>query len=289
MADPQGSIRLARNASGAITRFNAYAYGQPVATNTTPPGERGWLGKPLDPGGTVRLDHRTYNSNQNILTNPDPILDVADPPTLNPYAYSTNNPIARTDPSGLSAKCVKEGDCPSHNTPDGGPVVADGSPPDEPDVPEPSSGAGAQPGAGGADRSGAPDAAQAGAALSASLLFMLRGLTPGVESCETDRSLTGCAQGPFSWERLKENLPYYGFVSTITELFGQVWSRGTKFLGHMAVLAGADPRWGVLAGRVATPVGGAITQLATDAARNDLNGGQRIVRPVVQARICVLF
>jgi hypothetical protein len=38
------------------------------------------------------------------FTTPDPLYDLAEPQSLNPYSYSANNPVTNSDPSGLA--CV---------------------------------------------------------------------------------------------------------------------------------------------------------------------------------------
>nr|WP_246303616.1 RHS repeat-associated core domain-containing protein [Nocardioides thalensis] len=112
LADTQGSLRLTyehrSHSEGTIQRPNYYPFGDPVvdgaASVPTTTNGRGYLNKPHDVTGGIRLDHRNYEASFNILTTPDPLLVPSNPQSFNPYAYSANNPIAAVDPSGLRCK-----------------------------------------------------------------------------------------------------------------------------------------------------------------------------------------
>ena len=111
LADTQSSTRLTTksNNTTAVTSHDYTPYGDPVNTSaTTPtpaaisaPGDRGYLNKPHDPLGDIRLDHRSFDPSTATFTSPDPILITTDPLNFNPYTYARHNPLALTDPSGL--------------------------------------------------------------------------------------------------------------------------------------------------------------------------------------------
>ena len=106
-SDAAHSLKMAKKASGtsadgATSGFYAYyPFGDPISPRATLPGEHGYLNKPHDPDGTIRLDHRSYDSSQAVFSAPDPLMDPENPQTLNAYSYSLNNPTGLSDPSGL--------------------------------------------------------------------------------------------------------------------------------------------------------------------------------------------
>ena len=69
--------------------------------------ERGWLSQVADEAtsslgtGLTYLNARYYDPVASRFISPDPLLDVMDPKTLDPYRYANNNPISSSDPSGL--------------------------------------------------------------------------------------------------------------------------------------------------------------------------------------------
>ncbi|WP_148616435.1 polymorphic toxin-type HINT domain-containing protein [Nocardioides rubriscoriae] len=125
LADNQQSIRLTRDPTGTTTRTNYTPHGQPTPTLNTPPtpnpitapGNRGYLNKPHDPTGDLRLDHRNITSTFSLFTTPDPVLVTTDPLSSNPYAYARNNPIANSDPTGLVCGHGSDSYCAQNYTP----------------------------------------------------------------------------------------------------------------------------------------------------------------------------
>ena len=112
--DFQGSAQLmmevAVNAAGVVTA----AAGTDVVTRNayTPYGarrgvdelsvERDWLSQVADNDtGLTYLNARYYDPALGRFLSPDPLGNVFDPRTLDPYRYSENNPVTFSDPSGL--------------------------------------------------------------------------------------------------------------------------------------------------------------------------------------------
>ena len=65
--------------------------------------ERGWLSQAADEAttnlgtGLTYLNARYYDPVASRFISPDPLLDVMDPKTLDPYRYAENNPVGFTD------------------------------------------------------------------------------------------------------------------------------------------------------------------------------------------------
>jgi len=101
--DTLGSVRGTINSSGTLTGTTSYdAWGNPATTGglsgTTP---FGFAGGYTDPDGLIYLINRYYDPSTGQFTSVDP--DVAD--TLQPYAYTTADPVNQSDPTGTSPCC----------------------------------------------------------------------------------------------------------------------------------------------------------------------------------------
>ena len=73
-------------------------------TPVTFPGTRGYIGGQTDTGtGLTNLGAREYNPTTGRFLSADPLLDPADPTSLNAYDYANNNPTTGSDPTGLFA------------------------------------------------------------------------------------------------------------------------------------------------------------------------------------------
>ncbi|MFD9792528.1 ricin-type beta-trefoil lectin domain protein [Streptomyces sp. NPDC059070] len=77
---------------------------------------RGYLGGTDDSGSDLtHLGAREYDASTGHFISADPVLDIADPLQMNGYAYSNNNPVTRSDPTGLmrdgGGDCGARGDC----------------------------------------------------------------------------------------------------------------------------------------------------------------------------------
>lgn len=63
---------------------------------------RGYIGGGDDNGtGLTHLGAREYDPATGRFISADPVVDLGDPLQMNGYAYSGNNPVSRSDPSGL--------------------------------------------------------------------------------------------------------------------------------------------------------------------------------------------
>ena len=65
------------------------------------PGDRGYLGKPLDTSGLVQMGARYYDSLIGRFLSVDPVMDLNDPQQWAAYSYANSNPVAKSDPTGL--------------------------------------------------------------------------------------------------------------------------------------------------------------------------------------------
>ncbi|WFB07933.1 sugar-binding protein [Streptomyces sp. LX-29] len=66
------------------------------------PGMKGFVGGTIDTTtGLTHLGAREYDPGIGRFISVDPVLDVADPQQVNGYAYSNNNPLTFSDPTGL--------------------------------------------------------------------------------------------------------------------------------------------------------------------------------------------
>ena len=97
--DPNGTVTTLTDTTGAITATYAYdPYGQPTGHTGTATTPIGYQGQYTDPDtGLHYLTARYYDPATAQFLTPDPLTDT----THQPYAYTDNNPLNRTDPTGL--------------------------------------------------------------------------------------------------------------------------------------------------------------------------------------------
>jgi RHS repeat-associated protein len=100
VTDSLGSVRGTVNTAGALTGSTSYdAWGNPRTsgglTATTP---FGYAGSYTDPDGLIYLVNRYYDPATGQFTSIDPEVRQ----TLQPYAYTTGDPVTETDPTGLA-------------------------------------------------------------------------------------------------------------------------------------------------------------------------------------------
>ncbi|MGA5822743.1 RHS repeat-associated core domain-containing protein [Kitasatospora sp. NPDC094028] len=106
-ADPHGTngLQIGTDPAMTVTRRATDPFGNPRGTQPVAnqwAGTKGYVGGTRDDTtGLTNLGARQYDPIHGRFINPDPILDPADPQQWNGYAYSDNDPINRSDPSGL--------------------------------------------------------------------------------------------------------------------------------------------------------------------------------------------
>nr|WP_235439261.1 polymorphic toxin-type HINT domain-containing protein [Streptomyces yangpuensis] len=79
-------------------------------------GDKGFVGGTKEQAtGFTLLGAREYDPTTGRFISPDPIIDPGDPQQWNAYAYSNNDPINKSDATGLKVFCDNFSSC-SHNT-----------------------------------------------------------------------------------------------------------------------------------------------------------------------------
>ncbi|MFI6849697.1 polymorphic toxin-type HINT domain-containing protein [Kitasatospora sp. NPDC050467] len=128
-SDPHGTngVQIGTDADMTITRRPTDPFGNPRGTQPATSdwaGTKGFVGGSKDETtGLTNLGARQYNPTTGRFINPDPLLDTASPQAWNSYAYSNNDPINSSDPSGL---------CRADICGPGTPIGGTGSGPDNP-------------------------------------------------------------------------------------------------------------------------------------------------------------
>ncbi|MFG3345399.1 RHS repeat-associated core domain-containing protein [Streptomyces sp. NPDC048018] len=74
-------------------------------------GTRGFIGGTMDPTGLTHLGAREYDPATGRFISVDPVLVPEDVQSLNGYAYSNNNPMTLSDPSGMRPDGACSGRC----------------------------------------------------------------------------------------------------------------------------------------------------------------------------------
>ncbi|GGV05672.1 polymorphic toxin-type HINT domain-containing protein [Kitasatospora aureofaciens] len=106
-ADPHGTngVQISTDANMTVARRPTDPFGNPRGNQPTAgqwAGSKGFVGGSKDDAtGLTNLGARQYDPVRGRFISPDPILDQANPQQWNAYAYSNNDPINASDPSGL--------------------------------------------------------------------------------------------------------------------------------------------------------------------------------------------
>ncbi|MFG2819775.1 ricin-type beta-trefoil lectin domain protein [Kitasatospora sp. NPDC048365] len=115
--DPQNTATLQVDpTTRAVTRRPVDPYGTPRGTTPTAWADnRGYLNRPTDTGsGLALLGARTYDPALGRFLTVDPLLAAGNPDQMGGYTYSSNDPVNRSDPSGLIDGDCWEGRCSGH-------------------------------------------------------------------------------------------------------------------------------------------------------------------------------
>ncbi|WP_327289153.1 RHS repeat-associated core domain-containing protein [Streptomyces sp. NBC_01198] len=107
-SDSHGTAGISLDgATQAITTRYTTPYG--AARGTSPanwPDDKGFLGAPTDPdSGLTQIGDRQYDPLTGRFLSVDPQLETDKPQTLNGYAYSADNPVTFSDPTGDGLAC----------------------------------------------------------------------------------------------------------------------------------------------------------------------------------------
>jgi RHS repeat-associated protein len=105
MPDRQGSESVTVDSTSAAATFRSYTPygGARGAQPTTWPGQRGWLGVGTSDTDTGLTDigAREYDPTIGRFISRDPVFTTDDAQSMGGYAYSANDPVDKSDPSGL--------------------------------------------------------------------------------------------------------------------------------------------------------------------------------------------
>ncbi|NYF56969.1 RHS repeat-associated core domain-containing protein [Micromonospora purpureochromogenes] len=100
-SDHQGTQHTSVNAaSQAVSLRRQLPYGGSRGSVPAWPNSKGFVGGEKDPTGLTHLGARKYDPVLGRFISVDPVQDLSDPQQWNSYAYSNNNPVTFSDPSG---------------------------------------------------------------------------------------------------------------------------------------------------------------------------------------------
>ncbi|MEC3994483.1 RHS repeat-associated core domain-containing protein [Actinacidiphila sp. DG2A-62] len=102
VGDQNGTGQIEIDAStGAVTRRQYLPFGQLRTASSGWVGDRGFVGgEQDDETGLTNLGAREYDASTGRFLTPDALLSPGAPQTWNAYAYSGNDPVSSSDPSG---------------------------------------------------------------------------------------------------------------------------------------------------------------------------------------------
>jgi RHS repeat-associated protein len=103
ICDQHNTPTLYLDYAGATPTWRRYTpYGEPRGGSVTAPDNHGFLNKPMDTATALTVvGAREYDPTLGRFVSVDPVLESKDPLQLNGYSYAGNNPMTKTDPTGL--------------------------------------------------------------------------------------------------------------------------------------------------------------------------------------------
>lgn len=134
LLDPHGTPSLYLDNTAQVPTWRQYTpYGDPRGQSAAAPDNRGFLNAPVNTAtGLIHVGAREYDASAGRFISVDPVQDTADPQQWNGYAYASNNPTTRSDPTGLRVDgdrpgCAPSngGSCGGYSMPDPGPCTSD--------------------------------------------------------------------------------------------------------------------------------------------------------------------
>jgi RHS repeat-associated protein len=103
ISDAHGTPSLYLDSTTVTPTWRQYTpYGDSRGGAVVAPDNHGFLNKPMDlTTGLTVVGARQYDPLVGRFVTDDPVLEETDPTQLNGYGYAANNPIVRSDPTGL--------------------------------------------------------------------------------------------------------------------------------------------------------------------------------------------
>ncbi|MBM6402797.1 hypothetical protein JQN72_00870 [Phycicoccus sp. CSK15P-2] len=102
LADHQGTGQwIVDGDATTATRRTLTPFGEERGASVEFPQDSGFVGGTVDATGLTHIGAREYDPGTGRFVSVDPVLDVTDPQQMNGYAYSHNNPVTFSDPTGL--------------------------------------------------------------------------------------------------------------------------------------------------------------------------------------------
>ncbi|WP_406302322.1 polymorphic toxin-type HINT domain-containing protein [Streptomyces sp. NBC_00885] len=112
------TTQITADASQAITRRKSSIFGAPRGTQPSNwTGDKGFVGGTNDVSTSLtHLGAREYDPALGRFISVDPLMDLTNAQQLHGYTYSSNNPVSKSDPTGLRETCGAYGNACYPNT-----------------------------------------------------------------------------------------------------------------------------------------------------------------------------